>query len=65
MILSIIALIASILALAYQIYTTREEDNRWNEYFENKKKQRQMLQDGDIVIENKIKRTIIFNQQEQ
>ncbi len=39
MILSITALIASILALSYQIYTTREQDRKWDDYFENKKKQ--------------------------
>ncbi len=60
MILSITALIASILALSYQIYTTREQDRKWDEYFENKKKQNEIQQDDEIVIENKIKGSIFL-----
>jgi hypothetical protein len=62
MILSITALIASILALSYQIYTTREQDGKWDEYFENKKKQNEIQQDDEIVIENKIKGSVFLNQ---
>jgi hypothetical protein len=53
MILSIIALLASILALAYQIYTTLEQDRKWDEYFENERKRKQkqalvqMMQDDE------------------
>jgi hypothetical protein len=68
MILSITALIASILALVYQVYTNREENKRWDEYFENQKKQRQkeapikmmsddaednLYQEGEMIIEHK------------
>ena len=61
MILSITALIASILALSYQIYTTREQDRKWDEYFENKKKQNEIQQDDEIIIENKIKGSVFLN----
>jgi hypothetical protein len=61
MILSITALIASILALSYQIYTNREQNRKWDEYFENKKKQNEIQQDNEIVIENKIKGSVFLN----
>jgi hypothetical protein len=67
MILSITALIASILALSYQIYTTREQDRKWDEYFENEKKRKQMIQEDEdeIIIEYKGDREtyITFKQQ--
>jgi len=65
MILSITALIASILALSYQIYTTREQDRKWDEYFENQKKQNEIQQDDEIVIENKIKGSVLLKPKEQ
>ena len=60
MILSITALITSILALSYQIYSTREQDRKWDDYFENKKKQNEIQQDDEIIIENKIKGSIFL-----
>lgn len=60
MILSITALISSMLALSYQIYTTREQDKKWGDYFQNKKKQNKITQDDEIVIENKIKGSIFL-----
>lgn len=48
------------LALSYQIYTTREQDKKWGDYFQNKKKQNKITQDDEIVIENKIKGSIFL-----
>jgi hypothetical protein len=65
MILSIIALSASILALGYQIYTTLEQDRKWDEYFENEKKRKKIIQADEIVIENKIKGSILLKPKDQ
>jgi hypothetical protein len=63
--LSITALIASILALSYQIYTNREQDRKCDEYFANQKKQNEITQDDEIVIENKIKGSILIKPKEE
>lgn len=79
MILSITALIASILALSYQIYTNRKQDRKWDEYFENERNLRKnrlikmmqddakdgLCQDDEIIIKNKIKGSVLLKPKEE
>jgi hypothetical protein len=79
MILSITALLISILTLAFQIYINREENNKLDEYIENERNLRKnrlikmmqddakdgLYQDDEIVIENKIKGSVFLNPKKQ
>jgi cytidylate kinase len=65
MIIEITALVASIVALVAQVLTMREQDKKWDEYFDIEKKQNEITQDGEIVIENKIKGSILLKPKEQ
>jgi hypothetical protein len=48
-----------------QALTMREQNRKWDEYFENEKKQNEITQDDEIVIENKIKGSVLIKQKEQ
>jgi cytidylate kinase len=65
MIIEITALVASIVALVAQVLTMREQDKKWDEYFDIEKKQNEITQDDEIVIENKIKGSILLKPKEQ
>jgi len=56
MILTIIALIVSILSLFINIYLTVKDNKRWNEYYNRAKPIRE-----DIIIENKYDKPIFLN----
>ncbi len=60
MIIEIIALTVSVVAVVAQALTMREQNRKWDEYFENEKKQNEIQQDDEIVIENKIKGSIFL-----
>ena len=62
MIIEIIALVASIVALVAQILTVREQNRKWDEYNKNSKK---TISESNIVIENKIKGSIVLKPKEQ
>jgi hypothetical protein len=72
MIIEIIALTVSIVAVIAQVLTMREQDRKWDEYFENERKRKQkralvqMMQDDerDGMYENKIKGTILLKPKE-
>jgi hypothetical protein len=65
MIIEIIALTVSVVAVVTQALTMREQNRKWDEYFENEKKQNEITQDDEIVIENKIKGSVLIKQKEQ
>jgi Cys-tRNA synthase (O-phospho-L-seryl-tRNA:Cys-tRNA synthase) len=62
MIIEITALVASIVALVAQILTVREQNRKWDEYNKNSKK---TISESNIVIENKIKGSIVLKPKEQ
>ena len=53
MIIEIIALTVSVVAVVAQVFTMREQDRKWDEYFENERKRKQkqalvqMMQDDE------------------
>jgi len=65
MIIEIIALTVSVFAVVAQVLTMREQNRKWDEYFENEKKRKQMIQEDEIVIENKIKGSILLKPNKQ
>ena len=65
MIIEIIALTVSVVAVVAQGLTMREQNRKWDEYFENEKKQNEITQDDEMLIENKIKGSILIKQKEQ
>jgi hypothetical protein len=65
MIIEIIALTLSVVAVIAQGLTMREQNRKWDEYFENEKKQNEITQDDEIVIKNKIKGSIVLKPKEQ
>lgn len=62
MIIEITALVASIVALVAQILTVREQNRKWDEYNKNSKK---TISESNIVIENKIKGSIVLKPKEK
>ena len=60
MIIEIIALTVSVVAVVAQVLTMREQNRKWDEYFENQKKRKQATQHEEIIIENKIKGSILL-----
>jgi hypothetical protein len=65
MIIEIIALTVSVFAVVAQVLTMREQNRKWDEYFENEKKRKKIIQADEIVIENKIKGSILLKPNEQ
>jgi uncharacterized membrane protein len=65
MIIEIIALTLSVVAVIAQGLIMREQNRKWDKYFENEKKQNEITQDDEIVIENKIKGNIVLKSKEQ
>ncbi len=65
MIIEIIALTVSVVAVVTQALTMRKQNRKWDEYFENEKKQNEITQDDEIVIENKIKGSILIKPKER
>ena len=65
MIIEIIALTVSVVAVVAQGLIMREQNRKWDEYFENEKKQNEIQQDDEIVIENKIKGSIFLKPKEK
>jgi hypothetical protein len=77
MIIEIIALTVSVVAVVAQGLTMREQNRKWDEYFENERKRKQkqalvqLMQDDERdgmyedEIENKIKGTILLKPKEQ
>jgi cytidylate kinase len=60
MIIEIIALTVSVVVLIAQVLTMREQNKKWDEYFENQKKRKETVQHEEIIIENKIKGSILL-----
>jgi hypothetical protein len=60
MIIEIIALTVSVVVLIAQVLTMREQNRKWDEYFENQKKRKETVQHEEIIIENKIKGSILL-----
>lgn len=77
MIIEIIALTVSVVAVVAQVLTMREQNRKWDEYFENERKRKQkqslvkLMQDDERdgmyedEIKNKIKGTILLKPKEQ
>jgi len=65
MIIEIIALTLSVVAVIAQGLIMREQNRKWDKYFENEKKQNEITQDDEIVIKNKIKGSIVLKPKEQ
>jgi hypothetical protein len=60
MIIEIIALTVNVVVLIAQVLTMREQNRKWDEYFENQKKRKETVQHEEIIIENKIKGSILL-----
>jgi hypothetical protein len=63
--IEIIALTVSVVAVVAQVLTMSEQNRKWDEYFENEKKRKKIIQADEIVIENKIKGSILLKPNEQ
>jgi hypothetical protein len=62
MIIEIIALTISIVTLVAQVLIVREQNRKWDEYNKNSRK---TISESNVVIENKIKGSILLKPKEQ